>query len=291
MSNLLSTPLLRIYRDPKGGYAMDEAYIPSSTRIDAAPALSQLLSQLLDALRARIDTLYDLHSEPTKNVIEFRSGDTASFWLLHTLNSAYAGLRHLFKHAGLHPERLFEQLLMLAGALLTFSKDWNLSDLPVYEHSNPGPGFLKLKKIILSDFGGGQRRFLRITLQRVEGTSMHQGHIDAGQIKPTSHLYLEVSASIPPTDLIKSVPAQFKLGTVDDVNTAVACATPGVPTMYVPQTPQALPIRPGAVYFEIAQNNKFYERMLKSQSAHLYTPDSGFADLHVALVILHSQLS
>jgi predicted component of type VI protein secretion system len=33
-------------------------------------------------------------------VIEFRSGDIASFWLLHTCSSAYAGLSHLFHHPG-----------------------------------------------------------------------------------------------------------------------------------------------------------------------------------------------
>jgi type VI secretion system protein ImpJ len=289
MNNLLSMPLVRIYRNPKGGYAVDETYMPSSTSIDAAPGLPKLLSGLLDALKARIDTLYGLHREPTQNVVEFRSGDAASFWLLHTLNSAHAGLTHLSKHARLHPERLFEQLLMLAGALLTFSKKLGLSDLPVYDHANPAEGFVKLSQmipelldIILPD------RFARIQLKRIKDSNLHQGHIDAAQVQPSSHLYLEVSASMPALELIDKVPKQFKLGMADDVHTAAACATPCIALTPASPTPQALPVRPGAVYFQVDLKSKFYERMLKSQSAHLYAPDSGFTDLHVELIALHS---
>jgi type VI secretion system protein ImpJ len=44
-------------------------------------------------------------------VIEFRSGDMSSFWLLHTASTSFASLTHYFQHPALHPERLYEQLL------------------------------------------------------------------------------------------------------------------------------------------------------------------------------------
>jgi len=47
-----------------------------------------------------------------------------------------------------HPERLFEQLLGLAGSLMTFSKTHTLSDLPVHQHDAPGPAFAQLHAII-----------------------------------------------------------------------------------------------------------------------------------------------
>ena len=87
-----------------------------------------LLRRQLDALRAKVDALYGLHREPSKNIIEFRSGDIASFWLLHTASSACAALTHLLRNPALSPERLFQELLRLAGGLLTFSKGHGLAD-------------------------------------------------------------------------------------------------------------------------------------------------------------------
>ena len=83
-----------------------------------------------------------------KNIIEFRSGDVASFWLLHTASTAFAGLSHLARNPGFAPERLFEKLLEVAGSLMTFSKNFTLADLPAYDHLNPGPGFNRLDQIV-----------------------------------------------------------------------------------------------------------------------------------------------
>jgi predicted component of type VI protein secretion system len=44
---------------------------------------------------------------------------------------------HYFEHPSLHPERLYEQLLALAGSLMTFSKSRTLADLPPYRHDAP----------------------------------------------------------------------------------------------------------------------------------------------------------
>jgi type VI secretion system protein ImpJ len=77
----------------------------------AAPLLFLQLRRLLDALQAKVSALYGHHREPSKHVIEFRSGDMSSFWLLHTASTAFASLTHYFQHPALHPERLYEQLL------------------------------------------------------------------------------------------------------------------------------------------------------------------------------------
>ena len=65
--------------------------------------------------RPKVNALYGFHREPARNLIEYRSGDIASFWLLHTASAAAAALAHLHANPRLHPERLFQEMLRLAG--------------------------------------------------------------------------------------------------------------------------------------------------------------------------------
>ena len=141
-------PVARIRRTASNGFELDPAFVPPALCIHGAPALFHLLRRQIDALQAKVDALYGLHREPSKNIIEFRSGDIASFWLLHTASSACAALTHLLRNPALSPERLFQELLRLAGGLLTFSKGHGLADLPAYDHAQPGPCFARLDGLI-----------------------------------------------------------------------------------------------------------------------------------------------
>jgi hypothetical protein len=122
--------------------------MPPSISLRSAPNLFLMLRRQIDALLAKVEALYGFHREPSKNVIEFRSGDIASFWLLHTASSACATLTHLFRNPDTSPERLFQELLRLAGGLMTFSKGYSLNDLPSYDHVQPGPCFFRIDQIL-----------------------------------------------------------------------------------------------------------------------------------------------
>ena len=58
-------------------------------------------------------------------VVEFGSSDVTLFWLLNTVNRAYAELAHLLHHPGVHPEQLYRCLAELTGSLLTFPCEAN----------------------------------------------------------------------------------------------------------------------------------------------------------------------
>jgi type VI secretion system protein ImpJ len=146
--HLVSLPLCRLRRSATGGFELDLRWVAPLTSVAASPTLQAMLRRLLDILQAKVDALYGFHREPARHVIEFRSGDIASFWLLHTASSAFAQLSHFHHHPQLHPERLYEAMLALAGALLTFSKSFTLADLPVYDHGQPTTCFGRLDAIV-----------------------------------------------------------------------------------------------------------------------------------------------
>lgn len=285
-ANLVSLPLLRIKKTSTGGFELDGRFMPPCLSIQSSPALVLHLRRLMDVLQAKVDALYGLHREPSKNVIEFRSGDVASFWLLHTASMAFAGLSHLLKHPTLHPERLFQRLLELAGALLTFSKSHTLADLPSYDHLQPGPSFLRLDQIIrdLLETVISTRYFSIVLNETIP--SFHQGRLDAEQVHAQTQLYLGVSATMAPAELVESVPQRLKVGAPDDVEKLVLSAMPGVKLVHAPQVPAAVPVRPGAFYFTLESKGALYERMLQAQAVTLYAP-AGMPDLRLELIAVN----
>jgi type VI secretion system protein ImpJ len=276
-------PLLRLRRAASGGFELDPAFVPPSLSVAAAPIVFLQLRRLLDALQAKVGALYGHHREPSRNVIEFRSGDMSSFWLLHTASSACAALTHYLHHPHLHPERLYEQLLATAGALMTFSKSWLLSDLPPYQHADPGPAFMKVHQIIreLLDTVISSKYFA-IVLNEVR-PSYHHGMLDSGKIDDKTTFYIAVSADMPALELVDMVPLRFKVGAPDDVEKCVLSALPGVRLQYAPQLPAAVPVRPDTCYFMLDAKGSMVERMLQAQSVAIYVP-SGMKELKLELL-------
>lgn len=276
-------PLLRVRRAATGGFEPDPELVAPALSVGAAPILFQQLRRLLDALQAKVGALHGHHREPTRNVIELRSGDMSSFWLLHTASAAYATLSHHFHHPALHPERLFEALLDVAGGLMTFSRTWTLADLPSYQHADPGPGFARLHLIIRELLDTViSAKYFGIALSEVR-PSYHIGMLDSDKIDDATLFYIAVSADIAPLELVDVVPLRLKVGAPDDVEKCVLSALPGVRLQYSPQPPAAIAVRPDTCYFMLEAKGPMYERMLKAQSISVYVP-AGIRELRLELL-------
>lgn len=282
-----TVPIARVRRTSSGGFELDDEFIPPCTQVQASPYLHRELRSVLDALQAKVDALYGLHRQTSQNIIEFRSGDIASFWLLHTINTSFSALAHLLHHPQLHPERLHQELLRMAGALLTFSNAYQLNDLPVYRHEQPEASFRKLLETVRALLDTViSTRYFKIALNEVK-PSYHLGRLESQRIDGNASFYLSVSAALPAQELIQSVPVRFKVGAPDDVEKCVLSALPGVKLTHAAQVPAAIPVRPGSHYFELDARSALYERMLKSQSLMIYVP-AGITDLKMELVAVTS---
>ncbi|HEY8101310.1 MAG TPA: type VI secretion system baseplate subunit TssK [Burkholderiaceae bacterium] len=278
----ISIPVARIRATSSGGYELDSTFIPPVLSIKASSSIFLMVRRLMEILQAKAQALYGHHREPSQNIVEFRSGDIASFWLLHTVNTAYASLQHLFHHPALHPERLFHQLLGLAGQLLTFSKAYSLSDLPIYNHANPGPEFFKLDQIIRELIETViSSRYFNITLTEVK-PAFYLGRLDSEKVTSNAAYYISVAADMPPADLVETVPARIKIGAPDDVDRMVSSAMPGVRLMSAPQVPASIPVRPGCYYFSIEPHGALYDRMIAASAITIYAP-AGFKNLKLEL--------
>ena len=284
--HLVTVPVCCVRRNATGSFELDNRFVPPAVSLQAAPALQTMLRRLLDMLQAKVEALYGFHREPSKHVVEFRSGDVASFWLLHTASSACASLLHYRHHPLLHPERLFERMLELAGALMTFAKSHTLADLPAYDHASPGPAFQRLEGVIRELLETViSTRYFSIPLSEAK-PSFHIGRLQSETISATTVFYLGASASMPAAELVDILPLRLKVGAPDDVDKLVLSAMGGVRLTHAAQVPAAIPVRPGAYYFELEPRGALYQRMLQSQAITVYAP-SGIADLKLELYALN----
>jgi type VI secretion system protein ImpJ len=276
-------PVIRLRRMVTGGFEPDPSFIPPGLSIGGAPALKALLDRLLEALQAKVQSLQGHMREPSRNVIEFRSGDVSSFWLLHTVSTSAAALMHYVRNPELHPERLFEALLALAGAMMTYSKQYALIHLPGYRHEDPAQCFTALDRIIRDLLDTViSTKYFAIALTE-EKPSYHIGKLDSGKIDHRTTLYLAVSAALPALELVEVVPLRVKVGAPDDVEKCVLSAMPGVKLSHAPQVPAAIPVQPDTYYFALEGKGMLYEQMLKAQSISIYVP-SGIRDLRLNLI-------
>lgn len=281
----VSFPLVQLRRAATGGFELDPSFMPPSLSFGSVPELFLQVQRLLDALHAKVNSLYGHHREPSKNIIEFRAGDISSFWLLHTASSAFASLMHCFQHPAFHPERLYQELLSLAGALMAYSKKYSLTDLPPYRHEGLGPCFRKLD-IIIRDLLDTviSSKYFSIALSELKPSYYH-GILDSGKINGETVFYLAVCADMPAIELVEIVPLRVKVGAPDDVEKFVLSAMPGVKLVYSPQVPAAVPIRPNTHYFAIENKGNIAERMLQAQSISIYVP-AGIRNLKLELIAI-----
>jgi len=280
-------PIARVQRESTGGWTIDETFVAPSCSMAGAPFVQLQLRRLLDALAAKVEALQGLHRESAQHIVELRSGDTTSFWLLHAASTAFAELSHLHHHPDLHPERLHQGLLAVAGSLLTFSRAHSLRDLPVYRHAQPGAGFASLFALIRELLETViSTRYFSIALEMIR-PSLYGGRLDSNRIDESTALYLGVRSAINPEELVSLVPPRFKIGAPDDVDKFIVSALPGLKLVHAPQVPSAIPLRAGQQYFLIDARSPLYKRMLESQSVNLFAPP-GLPELELELLAVNA---
>ncbi|MFZ4215906.1 type VI secretion system baseplate subunit TssK, partial [Pantoea endophytica] len=135
-SDWLTCPVARLQQDAQGGWALDSQFLPPLLTLQSSPWLMTALEQLVTQLRARLVRLMAMRRESNQRMADFAVADVSLFWLLNALNSAEPLLADFQRHPQSPPERLYPELARLAGSLLTFSLEHQVSAIPVYRHEN-----------------------------------------------------------------------------------------------------------------------------------------------------------
>ncbi|WP_127956790.1 type VI secretion system baseplate subunit TssK [Serratia microhaemolytica] len=266
-------PVARLVRNAKGQWVQDSEFIPPLLSLNASRWCNEQLELLLVQLRARARHLMTLRRENNHRMADFAVADVSLFWLLNALNSAEPILSSFQRNPQLPPERLYLELARLAGSLLTFSLEYDVSAIPDYQHDNLTAVFPPLFGLLNTLLEVSMpSRVVAIELQHEPRVNQWRATLHDPRLRAGVDLYLSVRSSLPATQLQTLLPQLCKIGAPDQISNVVNVAISGVPLQPLSHVPAAIPMRLGNHYFSLDVNHPAAKQMLEVGACTLYVP-------------------
>jgi len=262
----------RVSMSKAGQFTADHQFIPPLLDFHASDYLASLSRRLTEILFARSTELSGMRRQKNQTLADFSATDVASFWLLYTINSYAPWLNHLHQSDNVHPEKVFEAMACLAGALTTFSNSLHPRDLPKYDHDDLSRSFTELdeKLRILLDTAVPVNCIslpLKLIQPSIYGTAL----ADDKYLQNT-RLYLAVNAEVPHGDLVSKAPNLMKVCSASHIEHLVRQALPGVPLTHVLTPPNAIPVKLNYQYFSLTQSGLAWEAVNRARNLAAYVP-------------------
>ncbi len=267
--------IARLTRGTSGQFQVDHRFVPPCLTLGAHSLHVDRIGRLADILQAKSLALGARRSERIEQVAEYGVADVQLFWLLHCIHAAWPQLRLYADHPSRSPECLYETLAQLASALMTFSTQSQLTDLPGYDHARADEVFAKLESMIRDLLDAIiPSRVVSIGLTRKSATTWAGQFADERIVSDTADWYLSVNAPVPALELVEQFPRLCKIGAPDDIEHIVNSALLGIPLKAVARVPAAIPVRLDNQYFALDSTSAPHARMLAARACQIYLPAS-----------------
>jgi type VI secretion system protein ImpJ len=272
-ADLLHLPIARITRDVNGNFIYDPNFIPPSVEISASTRIMAIMKRLIEILE-------DKSSQFTRKApggkeqswAEFSTREIANFWLLHTVNSALAPLRHMFFTKRGHPEELFVELLRLGGALCTFAIDSHPSKLPHYEHGNLEKCFGLLDDHIRTHLETiVPTQFISIPLTK-RADFFYEAEVTDQRCLDKARWIFSIKTKVSEPEVISKTPSLVKLCSKQFVPQLVKRALPGMAMTHLPVPPATIPVKADHQYFNVSRVGPCWDHIVQTRQLGLYVP-------------------
>lgn len=240
---------------------LDDNYIPPALDVRVSPFVSGLLDEIVGLLSHRGMAIAGRLSVGDTGT----AGDLVDLMMLESINRAQPIFEHLAGAAMLHPEDAYRQLVALAGGLATFTTaERRPRPFPVYKHDDLQTCFVAVAAAI--------RQALNAVLDRgamLIAMTEHRYGIRVAQVSDRSvftryNFFLAVKAAVPASVLTRTLPAQTKVGTVEQIHELINSALPGIPVRSLPVAPRQIPFHTGKAYFELDRNDGLWRLIADS---------------------------
>ncbi len=285
LEGLIALKLAELERNTDGVWRLRRDYVPPCSLISAAPVLLRKVLEFLSRANTRAEEL-TAQRRLRGEALEFSAADLLNFWLLHTLNSHLPRLRHLCNVPGIAPQRLYEELLGLFGALLAFSPGAS-RDAPPYRHEAIGECFAALLAQLYELLGYIARaRYTLIALK--QNRNAWDGRIEDSHLLEAAHFYLVATGDLPRSEF-ERLSSACKVADSNRVESLARTANPGLALVPVARPPSPVPVRKDAVYFHIKAEGALWQEIRRSGQIGVFVPRAPDG-LHLELVALHDAL-
>ncbi|UGY11725.1 type VI secretion system baseplate subunit TssK (plasmid) [Bradyrhizobium septentrionale] len=277
--DLITLPIGRIRDiDPAGAITLSNTYVPPAIDIHAVQPVIALLNEVRSVLRTRAEALA-ARADPSRATAD--GAGLIDLVTLSIVNDAEAVFDHFAATCGHHPETVFRALLGLAGRLSSFVGDRRKpQEMPPYRHEDLESCFTPLADIL--------RKLLSVVMQSAaislplqdRGYGILTGLIIDRTLFQDSRFVLVAVGSVPTETLRNQLPAQMKVGSVEQIRDLVNLQLPGVPVRALAVAPRELPYIQNAVYFELDQAAELW-RTLPRSAAFAFHVSGDYSDLHL----------
>lgn len=240
---------------------LDDTYIPPVLDIAASAPLSAFRNELLGLLHQRGEAL-------AGRVVASGAGgasEIADFMLLQLVNRAQPLIQHLTHLSPLHPERLFSELVSLAGEFATFSvAERRPAEYPPYQHDDLALSFAPVIHALreaLSMLIDSKATPIPI-VEKAYG--IHVAMLADRSLIESASFILVVRADVPGETLRGRFAQQSKIGSVEHIRDLVNLQLPGIGLLPLPVAPRQIPYHAGSTYYELDRGSEHWQQLMKS---------------------------
>lgn len=240
---------------------LDDTYIPPVLDIAASALLSAFRNELLGLLHQRGEAL-------AGRVVASGAGgasEIADFMLLQLVNRAQPLIQHLTHLSPLHPERLFSELVSLAGEFATFSvAERRPAEYPPYQHDDLALSFAPVIHALreaLSMLIDSKATPIPI-VEKAYG--IHVAMLADRSLIESASFILVVRADVPGETLRGRFAQQSKIGSVEHIRDLVNLQLPGIGLLPLPVAPRQIPYHAGSTYYELDRGSEHWQQLMKS---------------------------
>jgi len=266
-----SMPVARVIeRRADGQVVIDRQFVPPTLGCNGASVPRGWIAELRGLLRQRCEALAVRMAQPGRGGV----AEIADFLLLQTVNRHLALFDHLAEVPVLHPERLYEACVTMAGDLAAFGPERRLSQpFPPYVHDDLQLTFRPvLEQLRLALSMVLEQSAIPIELiDRKYGVRV--AIIPDKALLSTANFVLAVNAQMPSEALRLRFPTQVKIAPVEKIRERVNLQLPGIGLQPLPVAPRQIPFHAGFSYFELDSVGELWSQL--SQSGGLAMHISG----------------
>ncbi len=227
---------------------LDEQFQPSYLHFGECAQFQGYLRELVNMLANRGETL----AGRIRNTGRFGTSEVGDFLMLTLVNRSETRLRHLLQLKQIHPERVFMEMLSLHSELAAFSGDSRrpLTDL-VYSHAAQYTCFSRLMselRLHLSQVI--EQHAVELPLQtRKYGILVSP--LQDKSLLDNAQFILTAQSDGEQEQLRTRLPAQMKVGPVEQIRQMVNLHLPGISLRPLTAAPRQLPFHARQLYFSL----------------------------------------
>lgn len=252
-------------RRSDGKVVLDRGFIPPTLHVNSSLNLRSFVREVGGLMAQRGIALSSRLAQPGYRGVS----DVTDFLMLQVINQYESFVTHLESIQALHPERLYSELLQIAGGLATFRESRRPPKFPAYDHNDLQACFnAVMNDIRLSLSMVMEQNAFQIELQERK-YGIRVSIIEDVNLLRTATFVLAVNAQMPQDALRARFPTQLKVGPVDKIRELVNLHLPGVTVSPMPVAPRQLPYHAGFTYFEMNTRGNEFWRQLESNGGGL----------------------